>query len=145
MLYFAYASNMNHARMKERSPGARFLKNAVLEGYRFVYDGYSEARQGATANIVNSDIDRVRGALFEITEKDRLDLDAYEGYPKAYDRKDVEVRDDQGKTYKAMTYFRTGRALGKPHPDYEKVVLEGAKDCRLPEEYVDKYLRVIRL
>ncbi len=145
MLYFAYASNMNHAQMKERCPGGRFLKPAVLSGYRFVYDGYSVARQGATANIVNSGVDRVLGALFEITEKDRLELDAYEGYPKAYDRKDVEVRDGEGKAYKAMAYFRTGRALGKPHPDYEKVVLEGAKDCGLPEDYVDKYLRVIRL
>jgi gamma-glutamylcyclotransferase len=145
MLYFAYASNMNHAQMKERCPGGRFLKPVVLEGYRFVYDGYSVARQGATANIVKSGLDSVRGALFEITEKDKLSLDSHEGYPKDYDRKVVEVRDAQGAACAAMAYFRPGRALGKPHPDYERVVLDGARDCKLPEEYVDKYLRVIRL
>jgi gamma-glutamylcyclotransferase len=144
-MYFAYASNMNHAQMKERCPGARFLKPVVLEGYRFVYDGYSVPRQGSTANIVNSETESVRGGLFEITEKDRLDLDAYEGYPNAYERKDVEVVDAEGNVYRAMTYFRTGRALAKPHPDYEKVVLEGARDCRLPEDYIEKYLRVPRL
>jgi gamma-glutamylcyclotransferase (GGCT)/AIG2-like uncharacterized protein YtfP len=145
MLYFAYASNMNHAQMKERCPGGRFLKLVVLDGYRLVYDGYSVSRQGATANIVKSEVDSVRGALFEITEKDKLSLDSREGYPLEYDRKVVQVKDPQGAAYAAMTYFRPGRALGKPHPDYERVVLDGARDCKLPEEYVDKYLRVIRL
>ena len=44
-----------------------------------------------------------------------------------------------------MTYLRTGRALGKPHPDYERIVIDGARECGLPEEYIDKALRVIRL
>lgn len=145
MLYFAYASNMNHAQMKERCPGGRFLKPAVLEGYRFVYDGYSVTRQGATANIVKSEFDSVRGALFEITEKDKLSLDSHEGYPKDYDRKVVDVRAADGVVHAAMTYFRPGRALAKPHPDYERVVLDGARDSKLPEDYIDKYLRVIRL
>jgi len=145
MLYFAYASNMNHAQMKERCPGGRFLKPVVLQGNRLVYDGYSVSRQGATANIVRSEVDSVRGALFEINEKDKLSLDSHEGYPREYDRKVVEVKDAQGGAYAAMTYFRPGRALGKPHPDYERVVLDGARDCRLPEDYIDKYLRVIRL
>lgn len=145
MLYFAYGSNMHLAQMKERCPGGRFLKPAALEGHRFVYDGYSVDRQGSTANIVPSPIESVRGALFEITERDKLALDAHEGYPKAYDRKEFDVRDAEGNVHRAMAYFRTGRAIGKPHPDYEKVVLEGARDCRLPEDYVDKYLRVVRL
>ncbi|MGZ7065433.1 MAG: gamma-glutamylcyclotransferase family protein [Candidatus Aminicenantales bacterium] len=145
MLYFAYGSNMNHAQMKERCPGGRFLRSVVLQRHRFVYDGYSVTRQGATANIVKSEVDRVRGALFEITEKDRLALDSYEGYPKDYDRKIVDVNDAEGNAYAAVTYFRPVRALGKPHPDYEKVILAGARDCKLPEQYIDRYLRVIRL
>jgi gamma-glutamylcyclotransferase (GGCT)/AIG2-like uncharacterized protein YtfP len=145
MLYFAYGSNMNLAQMKQRCPGARFLKSVVLEGHRFVYDGYSVVRDGATANIVPSDADSVKGALFEITERDKLALDSHEGYPRAYDRREFDVRDAAGNVLKAMAYFRTGRALGQPHPDYEKVILDGAKDCRLAEDYVDKYLRVIRL
>ena len=145
MFYFAYGSNMNHTQMKERCPGSRFLKPVVLEGYRFVYDGFSMVRLGATVNIVKSQVNSVRGALFEITEKDRLALDSYESYPRDYDRKVVEVKDAQGNAYAAMTYFRPVRALGKPHPDYERVILDGARDCRLPDDYVDKYLRVMRL
>jgi gamma-glutamylcyclotransferase (GGCT)/AIG2-like uncharacterized protein YtfP len=145
MLYFAYASNMNQAQMKDRCPGGRFLKAVFLEGHRFVYDGYSVTRQGSTANIIRSAVDFVRGGLFEITQKDREALDVHEGYPKDYDRKIVEVKDAQGKAYAALTYFRPARALGKPHPDYERLILDGARDCKLPEEYIDRYLRVIRL
>jgi gamma-glutamylcyclotransferase len=145
VLYFAYASNMNQAQMKRWCPGSRFVKTVRLEGHRFVYDGFSVPWDGAVGNIVTAATEHVWGAIFDITERDRLTLDAFEGYPRSYERKEAEVRDVDGKIYRAMTYFRTGRALGKPHPDYEKVVLDGAKECGLPEDYVDKYLRVIRM
>ncbi len=145
MLYFAYGANMNRAKMKERCPGSRFLKTVRLDGHRFVYDGYSVAWQGASGDIVPSDTEFVLGALYEITEKDKLELDAHEGYPKSYDRKSVTVKDAAGEVYEAWAYFRTGRPLGKPHPDYEQVILKGAADCKLPEAYIQKYLRVPRL
>lgn len=145
MLYFAYASNMNFVQMKRWCPASRFLKAVFLEGHRFVYDGYSVTWDGAVGNMVGSDTERVWGALYEITEKDRLALDAFEGYPRTYDRKEVDVKDVDGGVHRAMTYARAGRAVGKPHPDYERVVLDGAKDCRLPEDYVEKSLRVVRM
>lgn len=145
MLYFAFASNMNQAQMKRWCPASRFLKAVVLEGYRFVYDGLSVSWDGATGNIVQSTTESVWGALYEITERDRLTLDAFEGYPRNYDHKDVDVRDREGKIDRAMTYFRTGRALGKPHPDYERIVIDGAKECGLPDDYIEKFLRVPRI
>lgn len=145
MLYFAFASNMNQAQMKRWCPASRFLKTVVLQGFRFVYDGYSVTWDGAVGNIVTSEAESVWGALYEITERDRLTLDAFEGYPRSYDHHEVEVKDRDGNIYTAMTYLRTGRALGRPHPDYERIVIDGAKECGLPEEYTDKVLRVIRL
>jgi gamma-glutamylcyclotransferase len=145
VLYFAFASNMNQAQMKRWCPASRFLKPAVLEGFRFVYDGFSVSWDGATGNIVQSVTESVWGALYEITERDRLTMDAFEGYPRNYDHKDVDVRDREGKIDRAMTYFRTGRALGKPHPDYERIVIDGAKECGLPDDYIEKFLRVVRI
>ncbi len=145
MFYFAYASNLNLPQMQRRCPRSRFLKTVLLEGYRFVYDGFSVIWDGPVGNIVKAEAEGVWGALFDITESDRLTLDAYEGYPRVYDRMEVEVRDRDGNVCRAATYFRTGRALGKPHPDYERAVLEGAKECALPEGYVDRYLRVVRI
>jgi len=145
VLYFAYASNMNQAQMKRWCPASRFLKAVLLRGFRFVYDGFSVTWDGAVGNMVASDTESVWGALYEITERDRLTLDAFEGYPRSYEHKEVEVRDRDGNVYRAMTYVRTGRALGKPHPDYERIVIDGAKESGLPEDYVDKSLRVIRI
>ena len=145
MFYFAYASNLNLAQMKRWCPASRYFKTVLLEGHRFVYDGFSVTWDGAVGNIVKAAAESVWGALYDITESDRVTLDAFEGYPRAYDRKEVEVKDRDGNVYGAVTYFRTGRGLGKPHPDYEKVVLEGAKECALPEDYMDRYLRVVRM
>jgi len=145
VLYFAYASNMNQAQMKRWCPASRFLRAARLEGYRFVYDGYSPAWDGAVGNIVKSETEGVWGALYETTERDRLTLDAFEGYPRSYDHKEVEVKGRDGRVDRAMTYYRTGRALGKPNPDYERIVVDGAKECGLPDEYIDAALRVIRI
>lgn len=145
MLYFAYASNMNQAQMRRWCPASRFLRTAFLDGHRFVYDGFSVAWDGAVGNIVLSETEGVWGALYDITERDRLILDAFEGYPRSYERKEVEVTDREGNPHRAMAYCRTGRAVGKPHPDYERVVLDGARDCGLPEDYVERTLRVPRL
>lgn len=145
MMYFAYGSNLNQAQMKTRCPASRFLGIAFLGGYRFVYDGFSVSWDGAVGNIVLSEADGVWGALYDLTERDRLALDAFEGYPRSYERREVDVKDREGRLHRAVTYARTGRAIGKPHPDYEKIVLDGAKECALPEDYVDRHLRVIRI
>lgn len=145
MLYFAYASNMHQAQMERWCPASRFVRPARLRGYRFVYDGFSATWDGAVGNIVTSATESVWGALYEITERDRLTLDAFEGYPRSYERREVEVEDRDGGVHVAMTYCRTGRTLGKPHPDYERIVIDGAKQCGLPDEYVDAFLRVARL
>ena len=145
MKYFAYASNMNQAQMQRWCPASRFRKAVFLEGHRFVYDGFSVTWDGAVGNIVRSEAEGVWGALYEITERDRLTLDAFEGYPRSYEHSEIEVRDREGNVYRAMTYLRTGRALGKPHPDYEKIVIDGAKECGVPDDYVERFLRVPRM
>ncbi len=59
MKYFAYGSNMNHKQMKQQCPESKFLKRAYLDDYSLIYDGYSKSRDGAVANIIKSENDRV--------------------------------------------------------------------------------------
>lgn len=138
MYYFAYGSNMNHQQMKNRCPNSRFTKRAILERHKFVYDGYARTRNGAVANVIGTGRkdDIVWGGLFKINEDNRSALDCYEGYPIAYDRKEVRVKDDEGNCYTAIVYFRAGRPKSKPSEDYRNIVIQGAKDCNLPEEYI---------
>ncbi len=136
MLYFAYGSNMNHKQMAERCPGSCFVKRVYLEGYKFIYDGYSNTRKGAVANIIEENGNIVWGGLFEIKEDDLRSLDRYEGYPKSYDRKIEKLIDGVGDVYDAWIYFRIGQKQGQPSEDYRNIVIKGAYDCNLYQEYI---------
>ncbi len=138
--YFAYGSNMYQEQMKERCPNSQFIKRAYLEGYKFIYDGYSSKWRGAVANIVEEEGNIVWGALYEITEEDLKKLDKYEGFPQVYQRCKILVKDDLGREYKAWVYLRDPQEKNKPSEEYRNRLYEGAKQCDLPYEYVKKYI-----
>ena len=140
--YFAYGSNMNHEQMlKIRCPGSEFEKPVFLEGYRFVYDGYSYLREGAVANVIPSSGDQVWGGLYKVSLSHLLALDRYEGHPHSYQRVLVKVSDPQGNSQEVFTYMRKEKEIGLPHPDYQALVLSGAQDCHLPQDYIKSYLQ----
>lgn len=130
---------MNFERMKGRCPNSKFLHKGTLNGFKFVYDGVS-TNGGAVANIVNDDNEKVLGALFEINANHLTSLDKCEGYPKSYKRTRFNIQGEDGITYSAVAYFRTGKWIGQPTSKYRKIVIQGAKDCGLPNEYIQKYL-----
>jgi hypothetical protein len=136
MLYFAYGSNMNHEQMKKRCPGSNFIGLAKLNGYKFVYDGISQTRGGAVANMVESPEDIVWGGIFDVPNIDCLDR--FEGAPKIYQRKSVNVQDESGKVYNdILVYLRNGEKIGEPSKEYRELVITGAKNCHLPKNYID--------
>jgi len=140
MYHFAYGSNLNHKQMNCRCPDNKFIKRVYLSNYKFVYDGCSSTWGGAVANILESADSIVWGGLYEISKSDLANLDKREGYPDSYDRKKLKVEDDQGNIYKAITYFRIGEKIGIPSYEYKKIIIDGAKDCNLPDNYVKKNL-----
>ena len=140
MYHFAYGSNLNHKQMNCRCPDNKFIKRAYLGNYKFVYDGYSNTRGGAVANILESIDSIVWGGLYEISKSDLENLDRYEGFPISYSKEELKVKDDQGNIYKALTYFRIGEKIGIPSDKYKKIIIDGAKDCNLPDNYVKKNL-----
>lgn len=139
--YFAYGSNMNLGQMKNRCPSARFLHCTMLRGYKFVYDGCSSRRGGAVANVVKSENGIVYGALFEVDETCIKKLDRHEGYPTCYQREVVEVLDDKNNAFKAIIYLRETQQEGQPSDEYRNLVLQGAIDCGLPEDYIDTFIK----
>ena len=127
---------MSHQQMKERCPSAHFLKRTYLENFRFVYDGNSQKRRGSVANIIKLSGNKVWGGLFEISVDNLATLDYYEGYPTSYNRAELDIKDDTGNSITAVVYFHTNKDLGEPSEQYRKVILQGARDCGLPEEYI---------
>lgn len=140
MYYFAYGSNMNLEQMKKRCPSAVFLKKVRLKGYKFVYDGCSSLRKCAVANIVRSENDTVWGALFEVDSECIDSLDRYEGFPFSYQKETLEVIDEQNRKYDALVYVREPQMIVKPSDEYRNVVLDGAKNCELPKDYIARFI-----
>lgn len=136
--YFAYGSNMSRKQMKSRCKDCEFLAKAYIKNYRFVFDGYSEARKGAVGNIVHKDKGIVWGGLYEISGEDEIKLDKCEGYNNGiYDKKEIDVITDDGLTVTAIVYFRVNQDIGIPSEEYIETVIEGARDCYLPDDYID--------
>jgi gamma-glutamylcyclotransferase len=131
---------MNHDQMYKRCPGSKFITKAYLKGYKFTYDGYSVVRKGAVANIILSPRNIVWGGLYEINDEHRNSLDLYEGYPRSYDRMKVQVFDEEDNVFDVITYYRAPQKKGEPSPDYKNCVIEGAKNCCLPANYIKENL-----
>ncbi len=141
ILYFAYGSNMNIGQMHERCPGNRFIGKAHLEGFKFVFDGHSDKRQGSVANVIQSAENNVEGGLFAITESDLKTLDKSEGYPSVYNRAELTVKDEKGNSFHALVYKRIGERTGKPSKSYLNTILKGAENCHLSERYIKEFLK----
>jgi gamma-glutamylcyclotransferase (GGCT)/AIG2-like uncharacterized protein YtfP len=130
MKYFAYASNLNKKQMLERCPDAKPLVTAVLPNYRLVFTGWSRAWRGAVAAIKPEQGQKVRGAIYEVTEACAHRLDGFEG--DTYQRFNVTVFDYDDQPVQAYTYIRTGQLEdGKPSPEYLAVIQQGLRDWRL--------------
>ena len=86
--------------------------------------------------------DRVYGALFELSEKQKAILDGFEG--PGYDSVPVLIDSQSGKI-KAQTYIAKPNNIEpslNPFDWYKAFVVEGAKEVHLPGEYIHQLERV---
>src|SRR5258708_8429083 len=74
MIYFAYGSNLNLDRMRERCSSARFLFKARLNGYRLVFARYSTTDCSGSADIIYNPPAEVWGAVYHTHPDHRPDL-----------------------------------------------------------------------
>ena len=151
--YFAYGSNMHSGEMRCwcPSPNATFISIARLANHRLDFTRRSEKRRGGVADIVPAAGQTVWGVLYEVSSADlaRLDAkegarrDAMEGAPNAYERKKVEVIEPMGEQVAAVTYSVVDKEqTQKPHADYMRLLVEGATERGLPDEYVQMLMVV---
>ena len=132
MRYFAYGSNLNKKQMQERCPDSKPLFTAVLPNYKLIFVGWSRQWKGAVASIKTSRGDRVRGAVYEISEQCLRKLDRFEGYPQNYNRLKVIVFGEDDEAIEAITYIKAGQIEeGQPSKEYLAVIQQGLRDWRL--------------
>lgn len=141
MKIFAYGSNMNVNRLKQRVPSATKICNASLAGYKFSFNKRSNDGSGK-GNIQQTNIDEdvVVGVVFEIDEAEKPALDAVEGLGSGYNQTVIDLLDENGETFQAQVYVADANAVDDnllPYDWYKEFVVTGAEQNNLPAAYVE--------
>jgi len=127
--YFAYASNLSKKQMHERCPDSQPKFTATLPNYKLVFTGWSRQWRGGKATIKSFRGDKVRGAIYEVTEACMKKLDRFET---GYTRMNVTVFDEDNEPVQAVTYLKSGQLdESLPSKEYASVIRQGYRDWRL--------------
>ncbi len=139
MLYFAYGSNMSSRRLAARIESPSRIGVGCLKEYRFAFHKVSilDSSGKCDACFTGNTADSVWGVIFEIADADMSKLDRFEDRGYGYERQWVHVQCNNGEILAAQTYvaIRTDSAL-KPLHWYKEHVLRGAREHRLPADYI---------
>ena len=138
-LYFAYGSNLDLRRMRERCPSARFESRAVLHGHRLVFPRRARGRHGGVAGIEPDGASSVEGVLYLILRKDLKTLDRLRGIAAGCrDRREISVEIPGGAIVTAWTCIARPQSEGPfpPARGYLEQIVRGARQQHLSAEYV---------
>lgn len=133
-LYFAYGSNMSHARMKDRCEDAYLIGKCIMRDYKFELD------ETGAATLVRVDGAVSYGLLWRISEDDETNLDRCEGVSNnCYDKQQLEVEALWGNVQALAYLSNRGHDQGVRREGYLDMIVEAAREAEFPDEYV-RYL-----
>ncbi|MBI3781814.1 MAG: gamma-glutamylcyclotransferase [Deltaproteobacteria bacterium] len=137
--YFGYGSNMSRAiflEMRQMQPLQ--ARPAFVDGHRLCFNIPVGPGERGVANLEAHPPARTWGVVYQLTVADFDRLDHTEGVGVGlYRRLPIEVVDSGGERIAALTYQSTRITEGrKPSPRYIGLLLDGAREHSLPEEYI---------
>lgn len=138
--YFAYGSNMLLQRLQPRCKSARVRGVASVPGYRLAFSKRSKDGSGK-ATLVSDPAAQVYGIVFDIAAKDATELDRIEGRGKGYERIEevAAITHPDGQPITVTAYIAQDDFLDaglQPYDWYRDLVVKGAEQHRLPDEYL---------
>lgn len=129
LYYFAYGSNLDKKQMQERCPESKPIFVSTLPNYKLVFVGWSRQWRGGVATIKHLMGKKVAGAIYQVSERDLMRLDKYEGYPVSNQRLNVVVFDEDGNPVEAVTYIGAGKLEEtQPSKAYVEIMQRGYRD-----------------
>lgn len=144
-LYFAYGSNMLFSRLRERCSSAELVGVAELLDHELRWHKRSSKDNSGKCDVVACLGKRVIGVLYRIEYSDREDLDRAEGLGRGYEEIEAHVLHDGNnviaKAYQATT---TDESL-TPYGWYKALVIAGAQENGLPQDYVEQLKLVVSI
>lgn len=145
-LYFGFGSNLLTERIHINNPSAKKVTIARLDGYKLSFGNFSRGWGGASATIKHPEGCHVWGVVWEIDLKHLPCLDQQEGVPHVYQRlENMEVITPESEKLSVLTYHLVKGLDMDPVPSaiYHNVILKGALEHNLPEEYFN-FLQAIK-
>ena len=128
MLYFAYGEDLSRAGFERLFPGSEWLGLARLEGYRVVPNSVGRA------NLRVEEGSTVWGVLWMVPAALLPALDANAGA--GYQRTTRRIVSPAALRIEATLYLSTERGRGASTLIQLETVLAGARENRLPAEYI---------
>ena len=87
--YLAYGSNLNIPQMRHRCPTAKVIGTAEIKDYELLFKG---SKTGYYLTIESQKGAKVPVAVWEVKQGDEANLDVYEGAPRFYYKKDMQIK-----------------------------------------------------
>lgn len=141
--YFAYGSNLATDQIHSRIGYVHSKYKGELKGYAFIYNKKSKD-ETSKANIKQSDDESTMGICYEI---DLYQFDQLKNsHEKDYNEIDVWVKIDEDKYIIAKSFFAKKEFIitdTPPSPEYVEIILRGAKENQLPDDYISKYITAL--
>lgn len=137
--YLAYGSNLNIRQMRYRCPTAKPIGITAIPDYELLYKG---SGTGSYLTIEPKKDGLVPIAVWEVTEADEKRLDAYEGCPTFYYKKElrlpVKLRNGKTKKVDAFIYImHEERRHGIPSLTYIRTCEEGYRNFGFDTKFLD--------
>ena len=150
---FAYGSNLDSRRMRGRTPSARAVGVATLQGHdlRFHKRGLHCGTGKADAFPTGEDAHCVHGVIYEIARDELPDLDRAESLGISYDRVERVVRlETEGGSVEVTAWVYVAREDQidsglRPLEWYLEHVLRGAREHGLPSDLRERLRQIVPL
>lgn len=139
MYYFSYGSNMSSKRLFERIKTAIMISTGILDAHvlKFHKVGLGDGTAKCDAYKTDCYTDKIYGVVFDIPYHEKQTLDQIEGLGKGYEEKKVHIKTPNGSTFEAYTYYASHINPNlKPFTWYKEHVLRGAREHKLPADYI---------
>ena len=135
--YLAYGSNLNVSQMRHRCPDAKPVGTSVIEDYELLFKG---SKTGSYLTIEPKNGEKVPVAVWEVTQSDEEKLDFYEGFPKFYYKKNMELTVNSRKITAFLYIMHEERKFGIPSRQYMRTCMEGYRDFGFDQNFLETAL-----
>ena len=124
---------MHKEQMISRCPSSRYIGLGTLHDYELFFAGRTDRAVASVRPRPGVDVPIV---IWEVSENDIYgSLDYYEGYPRLYDRAEIEIEDESGEIILGLIYVMTDRYAkidGLPTKLYYTIIEEAYHNLGLP-------------